>query len=189
MKLSSENQRMWDLVRQCRGTLHMNGYITDAEHDLLASDGAAVKRLEDYDAAKMSASAEIATAYRAIAERHRVQLPANEDDPKWLIAKGACSCGKLVADGITPWAELWRNHIISLTPAAAERSLQVYAQERVVEEARAAHDQGWQSLGSHPNEECAAEARIPTTSVSFLCVRLAAAIARLAELKGEKHEL
>lgn len=48
-QINNDNQRMWDLIRFCRGELHSEDLITDEEFCELAKDHAAVKRLEDYD--------------------------------------------------------------------------------------------------------------------------------------------
>lgn len=63
--------------------------------------------------------AAIAAAIREAAEHTPISREAGPDDPSWLISRGACSCGKLVADGVTPWNKLWREHILALTPATA----------------------------------------------------------------------
>ena len=45
-------QRLYDLVRYCRGELHEEGLITDREYAEMASWGSAsARRLEDYDEA------------------------------------------------------------------------------------------------------------------------------------------
>lgn len=50
-----ENQRLRDLVRYQRGELHEAGLIDDEEYAVIASDHAAVKRLETYDELKAAA--------------------------------------------------------------------------------------------------------------------------------------
>lgn len=64
-------------------------------------------------------------ALNSAAEHIPITRSAGPDDPDWLISKGACSCGQLVADGVTLWNKLWGEHIRSLpidTPPAADRT-------------------------------------------------------------------
>lgn len=158
MKLSSENQRMWDLVQVERFLLHDLGLITDDELDLLAGDGAAVKRLEDYDAAK----AQLELDY---VERIAL-LKAELAEAKALVAGAYLAAAECISKRPRVVGNV--ETILALTPANAERSLQVYAQERVVEEAV------WWSEGYH---------RANGWPSCPKCDRLAAATARLAELK------
>lgn len=53
MSVAIENQRLLDLVRYCRATLHEDGLITDQEYaDLVCEGSDSARRLEDYDDVK-----------------------------------------------------------------------------------------------------------------------------------------
>jgi hypothetical protein len=47
--LEQDTQRLWDLVRHQRSSLHLAELITDDEYARLAQDHAAVSRLENWD--------------------------------------------------------------------------------------------------------------------------------------------
>lgn len=53
MRDLKDPQRLWDLVRYSRGTLHNEGLVTDDEYAELAKDHAAVARLEADDADRL----------------------------------------------------------------------------------------------------------------------------------------
>jgi len=58
---------------------------------------------------------ERAAIVREAAGHTPMYIKAGPDDPGWLIEKGACSCGGLVADGVTPWNKLWSDHILAIS--------------------------------------------------------------------------
>lgn len=55
-RLRADTQRLWDLVRYQRAELYAASLITDEEYAELASDHAAVKRLEAYDASVIASA-------------------------------------------------------------------------------------------------------------------------------------
>jgi hypothetical protein len=46
-----------------------------------------------------------------IAKHIPMSKQAGPEDPSWLISWGYCSCGKMEADGVTPWNNLWTDHL------------------------------------------------------------------------------
>lgn len=71
----------------------------------------------DADLVREAKRAATAAALREAAGHVQIEIPG---EPGELVtAYGACSCGKLKADGVTKWAILWRQHIESLITAAA----------------------------------------------------------------------
>lgn len=54
------HQRLFDLLRYCRGTLHEADLISDEEYATLAEDHGAVARLEGYDGARQQGARDFA---------------------------------------------------------------------------------------------------------------------------------
>lgn len=103
----------------------------------------------------------VAGAYLALAEH----CPIIDEQSIGFVG---CECGWRTNYKVDTGSRTqWEQHIAGLTPADAERSLQVYAQERVLEEAKV-----WDEVCHEYGE--------------WRKSRLAAATARLAELKGNK---
>jgi hypothetical protein len=85
--LTASNQRMWDLIRYERMDLHQQGLISDEEYAELAKDNAAVKRLEDYDAA-LAAQAPNPARERRIYQHHILCSCL----PTAPIGENGCAC-------------------------------------------------------------------------------------------------
>lgn len=64
--IGNANQRIWDLLRYCRGKLHSDQLISNDEYSMLAQDHPAVERLETYD--QMKATLDHVTALVAHAK-------------------------------------------------------------------------------------------------------------------------
>ena len=81
-------------------------------------------------------AAALETELRAERERHEKQLRAlvlevlkhefvwvKEPDKGQLVTEyGACSCGGLKADGVTPWKTLWKSHIDEIIKISLDRN-------------------------------------------------------------------
>lgn len=82
----------------------MDGNVSESERDI-------EKLITDRDAAiRREAQTE---AFAIASEHHEVWI--DEDPTSDLITgRGACSCGKVKADGVTRWPGIWKKHIQSL---------------------------------------------------------------------------
>jgi hypothetical protein len=80
-------------------------------------------RITELMVERKTAELQVAGMRLACSEHIPMTLPADADDPGWLISRGACSCKKVVADGVTPWNKLWREHILAIPDEAADRAI------------------------------------------------------------------
>lgn len=80
------HQRLWDLVRYCRSTLHQDNLVTDEEYVMLAEDHPAVERLEDYDELHARVK-NLETKLNSLTEH-----PCGSDEPVTC-----CRCGQVRA--------------------------------------------------------------------------------------------
>lgn len=75
--ITTENQRVWDLLRFCRSELHTEDLITNDEYADLAMDYKSVSRLHSYDVLRSKLEEAWETASVAVETRNRAQESAS----------------------------------------------------------------------------------------------------------------
>jgi multidrug efflux pump subunit AcrA (membrane-fusion protein) len=137
-----------ELAAKDRTITDLQAQLSKSREDLEHADQLIREaKAEERAAMTTEIQAERAAVLESVAGHIPITRSAGPDDPDWLISKGACSCGQLVADGVTLWNKLWSDHIRALITPTDRSTLDRYVEKKVREgrlaEVELIHDRYW----------------------------------------------